>query len=144
MFKPLFISSSYDKLIIAAELTVPFLSTSYGNKWKNHRQKSQCTYRSRGSADRSTAAQARKLRTSSATHPTVYSFIKGEIIKVSLNSAVKLASNQARISSSYSRFGVRLKVAIQKRGRNGANVSVRSTGMRQQMKKIPFAMLCRS
>lgn len=101
--------------IIGAELTVTLLSTSYGNKCKNHKQKSSVGYVPQQRISRalnSSTSQKVEDIVSHASHCLLL-FLKGEAIKVGLSFPVKLASNQARIASGNSRFGVHLKVATE-------------------------------
>ncbi len=147
MFKPLFKSnSSYDKLIIAAEHTSTILSTSYGNKWTTHRQKSNVLT---AVEDQQTAQQQHKPESWGHRQPRIplsTPVPKGRShqSQSQFSSQISLQSGSYRQQLFTLRRSSQSCLAWQKRGRNGANVSARSTGMRQQMKKILFAMLCRS
>ncbi len=146
MFKPLFKSnSSYDKLIIAAEHTSTILSTSYGNKWTTHKQKSHVLT----AVEDQQTAQQHKPESWGHRQPRIplsTPLPKGRSHRSQsqFSSQISLQSGSYRQQLFTLRRSSQSCLAGQKRGRNGANVSARSTGMRQQMKKILFAMLCRS
>lgn len=122
------------------------LSTSYGNKWTNHRQRSHVLT---AVEDQQTAQQQHKPESWGHRQPGIplsTPLPKGRShqSQSQFSSQISLQSGSYRQQLFTLRRSSQSCLASQKRGRNGANVSARSTEMRQQMKKILFAMLCRS